>query len=247
MQSNETVTSAGAGALLLPSRRPERGKIFITTIRLAIVLDDQRVMPMWSSIWSEIESVRLKKSLISATAFIGSPDFEIGIDSTKAIASDIERAWLHMRANMVNLESCAPEFLPSVDVRCSACNSQISPGASLCRMCKRMVAWPAVLDVLSRAQKDPDFVMPAKYADGTSTQRDVVIQGLSTIVVGAYCHQLEEFIDRAGFLIESIQGRSGAPSSSFGSLPSMSGVGDHMSNSRFWDLMCGIPSRLANN
>ncbi len=230
----------------MPSMRPERGKIYITTLRLAIVFDDQRITPMWSKLWSEIENVKIKKSLIAATAFLGSSDFEVGIDSTKAIASDIERAWLHMRSTQSVLESCSPHFLPSVDVRCSACNSQISPGASLCRMCKRSVSWPKVLDVLSRAQKDPDVLMPATYADGKSTQRDAVIQGLSTIIVAAYCHQSNAFIDQAGLLIDNIQRRTGAQATSFGSLPPLTGVGDQESNAKFWTMMCGIPSRFAS-
>jgi hypothetical protein len=247
LQSTESVTSAGAGALLIPSMRPERGKIYITTIRLAIVLDDQRITPLWSKLWGEINNVRIKKSLIAATAFLGGSDFDIGIDSTKAMASDIERVWLHMSSNEPALEMCAPDFLPSVDVRCSACRSQISPGASLCRMCKRSVSWPKVLDVLSLAQQDPETLMPSLYPDGKSTQREVVIQGLSTIIVGAYCHQKYDFIDKAELLVESIRQKTGGQPEVFGLLPSMTGVGDQESNSEFWSMICDIPSRFSRD
>lgn len=246
LQSGEQVTSAGAGALLVPMYPPERGKVFITTMRLAVVLDDPRLTPIWATPWNQIDEVRVKKGFMGATAFVTMGDAELGVDSTKSMIGDLERAWHHMRANPPKFEACVPRFLPSVDVRCGSCESQIRPGAVRCRMCMRVVTWPRVLDELSRAQEHPDTLMPSTYSDGSSTQCPAIAAGLSTLVAAAYCLNESAFIDQVGNLVRAIREKRPQTAESFGDLPSLPGAGDQESNVKFWKLACGTPSRLAS-
>lgn len=245
LQTGESVTSAGAGALLIPSMRPERGKVYVTTLRLAVVLDDSRLTPMWSKLWHEIDHIRVKKGFMGATAFVSTNDSEMGVDSTKAIIGDVERAWHHMRSNQPRLEASSPNFLPTVDIRCGKCGAEIRAGSARCPMCLRLINWPPVLEDLSRAITNPELLLPSQFPDGSSTQREVMFAGLSTLVAAAYCLHLTEFIDQTAMLLSAIKHRRATPASSFGHLPPMRGTGDPSSNEKFWQIACGIPSRLA--
>lgn len=239
------MTSSGAGALLVPSMRPERGKVYVTTLRIAVVLDDSKLTPMWTRLWNEINHLRVKKGLMGATAFVSTNDSEMGVDSTKAIIGDVERAWLHMRSSKPQLESSSPQFLPTVDIRCGQCGTQVRAGARRCSMCLRLLAWPRVLDELSAAMANPALLLPSEFPDGRSTQREVMFAGLATLVAAAYCLNVTEFIDRVEQLLSAIKLRRATPASAFGHLPPMHGTGDPESNEKFWQIACGIPSRLS--
>ena len=245
LQRDETVTSAGAGALLLPMRRPERGKVYITSLRLAVVPDDPRVTKVWSEAWQRIELVRVKKGFVGATAYVTVDAGELGVDSTKAMVADIERAWVHMRSNSPTVERRPPNFLPSVEVRCGGCGQQIRPGVARCRMCLREISWPQPLDLLSQAVEDPEVLLPETFSDGQSTQRDAVFSGLATLTAAAKCSGEYPFVGQVANLLDHIRGRIAAPPEAFGSLPLMQGAGDPASNAKFWDLCCQVPGRLA--
>lgn len=239
------MTSAGAGALLIPAMKPERGKVFVTTLRLAVVLDDSRLMPMWTRLWNEIDHLRIKKGFIGASAFVSTNDSEMGVDSTKTIIGDVERAWLHMRSNQPQLELSSPQFLPTVDIRCGHCGTQVRAGSRRCSMCLRALAWPRVLDELATAMANPELLLSAEFPDRSSTQREVMFTGLATLVAAAYCLNLTEFIGRVEQLLSAIRLQQATPASTFGHLPPMRGTGDPDSNEKFWQIACGIPSRLA--
>lgn len=92
LDAGESVKSAGFGALLVPMARPMTGKVYVTTSRLAVVLDSGR---MWNAYWSDIVNVEVKKSLLAATALVTTSGGEQwGVDSTKSIVGDINKAWL---------------------------------------------------------------------------------------------------------------------------------------------------------
>lgn len=245
LQSNETVTSAGAGALLVPMMRPQRGKVYITSVRLAVVPDDPRFTPVWSELWQDIHSVRTKKGFMGATAFVTGLTSELGVDSTKTMVADIERAWAHMHATSPPTESAGAVFLPSVDVRCAGCNSQVRPGSPRCAMCLRRLMWRSPIDVLSHAITDPDSFLPAVYPDGSDTQRGAIVPGLATLIAAAECLEEYEFTDRAGLLVEHIKMRTPAPPETFGALPALRGAGDQDSNDNFWAMCCKLPERLS--
>jgi hypothetical protein len=96
LQPGEAVTSCGFGALVMPMLRPMTGKVYVTTSRVAVVLDGGR---MWNATWADITRVTVKKSLLAATALIQTSGGEQwGVDSTKSVAGDIERAWSQSRA-----------------------------------------------------------------------------------------------------------------------------------------------------
>lgn len=243
-QNAEVVSSAGFGALLVPGLKPSKGKIFVTTIRLAAILDDPRMPPSWSAKWCDMSNIRVKKGFMGATAFVTSNDFDLGVDSTKAIVGDIERAWLHLRGVKPTLEHCHAQFPPQIDVLCSACGGQIPPGSPTCRFCLRVVDWPTPLAELSRAQEHPDSLLPERFPDGSPTQRDVLLPGLSTLVIAAHCAGETDFVKRAGNLVTAIQQRRNADPDEFGSLPRLRGAGDEEANAAFWRMATKVPSRF---
>lgn len=246
LQSTESVTSSSFGALLAPSGRGlSKAKIYVTTLRLAAVPDDPRMLSVWSEPWAAIAGVRIKKSLVAATAFILVDGNERGVDTTKAMAGDIERAWVHMRHQRPMLESCRPEFLPSVDVRCSGCGSQIPPARARCRVCLRKVAWPEPLATLSEAIEQPGTLIPARFPDGEDTQRPRFLSGLAALTVGAICLDETDFVTQVSKLLSDITSKSATPPEAFGTLPNMRGVGQRDANERFWQLAVRIPQRLA--
>lgn len=73
--------------------RPMKGKVYVTTHRVAVVFDVGGMGPAWAVPWGEISAVNTKKSLIAATAFLTTGKDQWGVDSTKAIVRDIEAAW----------------------------------------------------------------------------------------------------------------------------------------------------------
>jgi len=89
----ESVTSSGFGSLLVPMMKPMRGKVYVTTHRVAVVFDGGGMGPAWMVPWGDISAVNAKKNLIAATAFLTTGDDQWGVDSTKAIVRDIEAAW----------------------------------------------------------------------------------------------------------------------------------------------------------
>jgi hypothetical protein len=89
----EAVTSSGFGALLMPMMQPMKGKVYVTTHRVAIVFDGSAAGPAWAVPWGEITAVDVKKSLMAATAVLTTGDDQWGVDSTKAIVRDLEAAW----------------------------------------------------------------------------------------------------------------------------------------------------------
>jgi hypothetical protein len=245
LQSGEVVTSSSFGALLVPfGRGPFKAKVYVTTLRLAVVPDDARLTPVWSEAWNKITGVRVKKSLISATAFIEVNDTEIGVDSTKSMAGDIERAWLHLRAVSPTFESCGVKFLPTVDVRCSACGSQVPPANPQCGMCLRQVVWPPPLDTLSAGMVNPDSFLPMKFPNGDDTQRGAVIAGLAVLTFGAVCIGQKDFLAQSSLLIEAIRDKVASDPDDFGNLPILKAVGDQGDNEKFWQMVCCIPQRL---
>lgn len=244
LQAKEIVTSAGSGAILVPMMKPQRGKVFITSVRLAVVPDDPRFAPVWSELWQDIASVRIKKGFMGSTAFVTSPAGELGVDSTKAMVADIERAWAHMHATPRPEDTAFADYLPSVDVRCGGCGSQVRPGAPRCGMCLRNVKWLAPIDTLSEAIVAPDAFMPEWFPDGTSTQRSAIVPGLATLVATAYCLGEFDFTSRATSLVNHITERQAAPADTFGDLPIMRGSGDQVSNEKFWSMCCKLPERL---
>ena len=245
LQANETVTSAGAGAILVPMMKPQRGKVYITSVRLAVVPDDPRFTPVWSELWQDIASVRVKKGFMGSTAFVTSLTGELGVDSTKAMVADIERAWAHMHATPRPKDSTFVDYLPSVDVRCGGCGSQVRPGSPRCGMCLRNVKWRDPIDTLSEAIVTPDAFMPEHFPDGTSTQRSAIVPGLATLVATAECLGEFDFTSRATSLIDHIKERQSAPADTFGDLPIMRGAGDQESNEKFWAMCCKLPERLS--
>lgn len=77
---------------MLPLTPPMSGKVYVTTKRIAVVLD---AGGLWNVPWGDIEHMTVKKSLVAATAFlqtIGGDRW--GVDSTKAVVRDIHAAWL---------------------------------------------------------------------------------------------------------------------------------------------------------
>ncbi len=245
LQPGEVVTSSSFGALLLPFSRPIKAKVYVTSFRLAAVPDDVSVTSVWSQPWNQIDGVRVKKSLVSATAFIAVDGSELGVDSTKAMAGDIERAWLHLRSVSTAVETCGVEFLPSVDVRCAGCGSQVSPASPRCGKCLRTLSWPAPLSALSAEVDRPGTLLPDQFPNGDSTQRDAVVHGLAVLVVGAACTGQTEFLANSKRLVEAIRDRQVLPPESFGDLPMLRGVGEQDSNEKFWRMVCRYPERLA--
>jgi len=246
LQPNESVTSSSFGALLAAfGRGPAKAKIYITTLRLAAVPDDPGLILAWSEPWNAISGVRVKKSLVAATAFIRVEGSEIGVDTTKAMAGDIERAWMHMRDQTPSLESCRPEFLANVDVRCSACGSQIPPARSRCRFCLRVVIWPEPLAALSKAIEQPGTLVPSRFPNGDDTQRQSVLSGLAVLTVGAICLGETNFVTRVSKLVDDIRNGLATPPDAYGALPNLRGVGLSVSNERFWNMVTRIPQRLA--
>jgi hypothetical protein len=74
--------------------KPMKGKVYVTTHRVAVVFDSADLGAMWAVPWSEIRNLEVKKSLMAATAFLSTADgSEWAVDSTKAIIRDIEAAW----------------------------------------------------------------------------------------------------------------------------------------------------------
>lgn len=73
-----------------------KGKVYLTTFRIAIVLDIGR---MWAVPWNQIANVAVKKHLMAATAHIQPVEgAEFGVDSTKGIVRDIDLVWKHRAA-----------------------------------------------------------------------------------------------------------------------------------------------------
>lgn len=244
LQGSEVVTSAGFGALLMPMMRPMKGKVYVTSLRLAVVPDDQRIIPIWSRIWSDIDAVRVKKGFTGATAFVSLADDEVGVDSTKSIAGDIERAWLHLRNVALTTERTSVEFLPSVDVRCSSCDAQVGPGSPTCKLCLRDIAWPSPLDVIAKAHVDPDGLLPARYPDGSDTQRGSIISGLGVFAAAGICTGELAFVQEITRLLQAMANGERVPASTFADMPAIRGIGDAASNAGFWDLARQTPSRL---
>lgn len=243
LQTSEVVTSSGFGALLVPfSRGPWKGKVYVTTLRLAVVPDDPRLTPIWSTLWSDLTQVRIKKGLLGATAFVTVGEAaEIGVDSTKAIVGDVHRAWLHLRAVAPQLEWGRVAFLPTVETRCAACSAQVPPGERRCGMCLRLLSWPPPLDSLAAPE-----VLPESFPDGTPTQRDAVAHGLAVYVTAAICTGDQEFVATASRLVAAIVGREPANPQSFGPLPRLRGLtGEQSDNEKFWQMVCRYPQRLA--
>jgi len=95
LEPGEVVTSCGFGALLVPMMRPIKGKVYVTTTRIAVVLDEGRT---WNAMWTDITNIRTKKGLLGSTAHIETSGGEQwAVDSTKSMVGDIERAWPHSR------------------------------------------------------------------------------------------------------------------------------------------------------
>ena len=94
LEPGEVVTSCGFGALLVPMMRPMKGKVYVTTTRIAVVLDEGQT---WNARWSDITDIRVKKGLLASTANIETSGGQWGVDSTKGIVGDIQRAWPHAR------------------------------------------------------------------------------------------------------------------------------------------------------
>ena len=245
LQESETVTSAGAGAILAPMGKPQKGKVYITSVRLAFVPDDPRFTPVWSELWQDIEVVRVKKGFMGSTAFVTGLTGELGIDSTKTMATDIEQAWAHMHATPRSKESAFAEYLPSVDIRCSGCGSQVRPASPRCGMCLRNIIWRAPLDVLSEALMNPDDFLPDAFPDGSSTQRNAIVPGLATLIATGECLEEYDFVSQATSLVNHIKERQPAAADTFGDLPIMRGAGDQESNGKFWDMCCRLPERLS--
>ena len=246
LQGHEVVTSSGFGALLPPTMRPLKGKIYVTTLRLAFVPDERSVTPVWCEPWNGLSQVRVKKGMMGATAFVTVNGFELGVDSTKSIAGDIERAWLHLRNVPLHMETAQPTFLPSIDVVCSGCGSQLRPGSASCGRCLRNARWPAPLDVLGRAGENPSALLPATFPDGSDTQREVIISGLSTFAVSANCTGEMTFIKQIALLVDAMKRRDPLPPNTFGEMPPLRGIGDIDTNRRFWDLARNTPRRLSS-
>ena len=244
-QESEIVTSAGFGALLLAGMRPAKGKIFVTTLRLAAVLDDPGMPTAWSVPWRDIANVRLKKGLMGATAFVTTGGREIGVDSTKAIVGDVERAWLHLRSVTPVLEHCAAVFPPDIDVRCTGCRSQLPPGIPACSACLRVIDWPVPLAELSAAMANPDSLLPSQFPDGSTTQREPLIPGLAVLVAAAMCLGEVDFVNRVAELVAAIHARRNANPSDFGTLPALRGAGDQRANEAFWAMATSVPSKLS--
>jgi len=245
LHPGETVTSAGFGALLPPGMRPEKGKVFVTSLRLAVVLDDPALTPIWSSLWADILQIRIKKGFMGATAFLSIDGLDLAVDSTKSLIGDIERAWVHLRTVLPQLQIVIPTFMPSIDVLCGKCSTQLRPGTPICGMCLCSVGWPAPLDVLSSGIEVPDSLLPNTYSDGSTTQRSAMVPGLATLAAAAICLNDYDALNKIQQLTAAIQDRSDISPESFGDLPAMKGVGDPTDTAKFWTLACKIPHKLA--
>lgn len=91
LNPGESVTAAGFGALMVPMMSPMKGKVYVTTKRVAVVLDTGR---MWHAAWDDIRDVQVKKGFLASTAFVTTSGGEQwGVDSTKSIVRDVEAAW----------------------------------------------------------------------------------------------------------------------------------------------------------
>lgn len=91
LEPAENVSSAGFGALLMPMMNPMKGKVYVTTTRVAVVLDSGR---MWNARWEDITDIQKKKGFLASTAMITTSGGEQwGVDSTKSIVGDILQAW----------------------------------------------------------------------------------------------------------------------------------------------------------
>lgn len=242
MQAGEQVTSTSFGALLF--NRPVKSKVYVTTLRLAVVPDDPGFTNVWSQPWLAISAVRVKKSLMAATAFVTTPSGEMGVDTTKAMAGDIERAWMHLRAVTPAFESCGVRLLPSIDVRCERCDVQLSPAVPQCGTCLRMLTWPDPLNVLAQARMTPDSFLPETFPDGSSTQRGPMVVGLAVLTAGAMCAGNAEFMYDAERLIYAIRNRTRVTADTFAPLPQLRGAGDQRDNEKFWATLITYPQRL---
>lgn len=257
LQDGEEVTSSGFGSLLSMWTRSEKGKIYVTTLRVAIVLDDQSSKPVIGRAWNVVGLVQVKKRLMGATASVtldGGIIFEaLMFDSTKSIAVDIERAWLNSRGFDLPMETTRPQFAESSSVRCTGCGEQLWPDEPSCAYCLRIVKWPAPLDFLVRAHADPEIFVPyALFAlinpktaeDKREEQVNMMIQALTLYAVKAFCSGKADFVEQIARLVTAVVNRDPIPEDSFGDPPD---IGLPEGDIQVWKVACRWPTKLSAN
>jgi hypothetical protein len=257
LQGGEEVTSSGFGALLSMWTKPDKGKIYVTSLRVAIVLDERSSRPIVGRAWNVVGLVHVKKKLMGATASVtldGGNLFEaLGFDSTKSIAVDIEHAWLNSRGVSMPMETTDPQFAEPSGVRCSGCGEKVWPEEPSCAFCLRLFNWPAPLDFLVRAQADPEIFVPSALLplmhpkgaeDQREEQRKMMIQALTLYSVKAFCSGRAEFVEQITRLVTAVVNRDPISEGSFGDPPD---IGLAEGDVQVWKLLCRWPSRLSKH
>jgi len=251
LQGGEEVKSSGFGGLLSMWSKPDKGKIYVTSLRVAIVLDDRSLKPIVGRAWNVIGLVHVKKGLIGATASVtldGGDIFEVlGFDSTKSIAKDIERAWLNSRGVGLPMEGTRPQFAEPMSVRCTECGEVLWPDKPDCACCLRTVKWPAPLDVLARAHADPEILVPPVllpliFSNNSENQREIFISALSQYAVRALCSGEADFVEQITRLVTAMVNRDPVPGDSFGDMPH---IGFSEGDAQVWKIACNFPTKLS--
>lgn len=256
LPGEQIITNAGA-RVRIGFQHEYGGVVTCTSHRLIFTMATPAELQSWWW-WSEFGSSGLSSKLLSSELQLRQGSVQTGdgmlsaaatvtVTAKKKANEGIAALWETYRAVPPPEIHGTVTLSPGPDYHCDACGQW--PGSSMlsCKVCGRLLDWPRELQPFIDAMREPESLMPDRFANGRETGNYQTLRTVAMFALAAYTQGDNVLLTTMNDWLLAIQWRTPRPASDFRDLPPIGGMGDQQGLDAIWRLARQYPAWLGED